>query len=84
MACALTPYRGIAYVDNKNKERFALEAVIRDGLKVGTQNHYLDGIPALFLASGLIKSPDVQDDRFKTPSDRVAIGPCWLSPSCVD
>jgi len=51
-----------------------MEAVIRDGLKVGTKNHYLDGIPALFLASGLLKSPDVQDDRFKTPSERIAIG----------
>ncbi|KAI9460145.1 hypothetical protein BJY52DRAFT_1186030 [Lactarius psammicola] len=74
MACALTPYRDITYVDNKNKERSALEVVIREGLKVGTKNHYLDGIPALFLASGLLKSPDVQDDRFKTPSERVAIG----------
>ncbi|KAF8272389.1 hypothetical protein EI94DRAFT_1769900 [Lactarius quietus] len=74
MACALTPYRGITYVDNKNKEHPVLEAVIHDGLKVGTKNHYLDGIPALFVASGLLKSPDVQDDRFKTPSERVAIG----------
>ncbi|KAH9177067.1 hypothetical protein EDB89DRAFT_2112495 [Lactarius sanguifluus] len=74
MACALTPYRGITYVDEKNKERSVLGAVIREGLKVGTKNHYLDGIPALFIASGLFKSPDVQDDRFKTPSERVAIG----------
>ncbi|KAH9075700.1 hypothetical protein EDB83DRAFT_2351855 [Lactarius deliciosus] len=74
MACALTPYRGITYVDEKNKERSVLGAVIREGLKVGTKNHYLDGIPALFIASGLLKSPDVQDDRFKTPSERVAIG----------
>lgn len=71
MACALTPYRGITYVDEKNKKRSVLEAVIREGLKVGTKNHYLDGIPALFIASGLLKSPDVQD---KTPSERVAIG----------
>jgi len=84
MACALTPYRGITYVDDKRKERSALEVVIREGLKVGTKNHYLDGIPALFLASGLLKSPDVQDDRFKTPSGRVAIGLCWSSPSYVD
>ncbi|KAH9043849.1 hypothetical protein EDB85DRAFT_2071073 [Lactarius pseudohatsudake] len=74
MACALTPYRGITYVDEKNKERSVLGAVIREGLKVGTKNHYLDGIPALFIASGLLKSPDVQDGRFKTPSERVAIG----------
>ena len=84
IACALTPYRGITYVDDKNKEHPALEAVIHDGLKVGTKNHYLDGIPALFAASGLLKSPDIEDDRFKTPSERVAIGPCQPSPSFVD
>jgi len=72
MACALTPYRGITYVDNKNKEHPALEAVIHEGLKVGTKNHYLDGVPALFVASGLLKSSDVQDDR--TLPERVAIG----------
>ncbi|KAI0307470.1 hypothetical protein B0F90DRAFT_1620979 [Multifurca ochricompacta] len=74
MACALTPYKGITYIDEKKKERPALEAVIREGLKVGTKNHYLDGIPALFLASELLKSPDIEDDRFKSPSERVAIG----------
>ena len=84
MACALTHYRGITYVDSKSKKHSAVEAVIRDGLKVGTQNHYLDGIPALFVASELLRSPDVQDERFKTPSERVAIGQCWLSPSSVD
>jgi tRNA nucleotidyltransferase (CCA-adding enzyme) len=75
MACALTPYRGITYVEKK-KERPALEAVIREGLKVGTKNHYLDGIPALFLASELLKSADIDDDKFRTPSERVAIGVC--------
>lgn len=83
MACALTHYRGITYVDNKSKEHSAVEAVIHDGLKVGTKNHYLDGIPALFVASGLFRSPDVQDERFKTPSERVAIGQCWSSSSSV-
>jgi tRNA nucleotidyltransferase (CCA-adding enzyme) len=73
MACALTPYRRITYIDKKKKERSAVDIVIREGLKIGTKNHYLDGIPALFLASELLKSPDVDDDRFKTP-ERVAIG----------
>ncbi|KAI0271652.1 hypothetical protein BC834DRAFT_967099 [Gloeopeniophorella convolvens] len=74
LACALTPYRGITYTDNKQKERPAVEAAIREGLKVGTKNHYLDGIPALFQAAELFKSPDLEDERFKTPSERVAIG----------
>lgn len=78
MACALTPYRGITYVDEKGKKRPALEAVIREGLKVGTKNHYLDGIPHLFFASVLLNSPDIEDDKFKTPSERIAIGLCRL------
>ncbi|KAI0286664.1 hypothetical protein BGY98DRAFT_1086711 [Russula aff. rugulosa BPL654] len=74
MACALTPYRGITYVDEKGKLHPAVEAVIREGLKVGTKNHYLDGIPALFFASGLFKSPDIEDEKCKSPSaERVAI-----------
>lgn len=74
MACALTHYRDITYVDDKSKQHSAVEVVIHDGLKVGTKNHYLDGIPALFVASGLFKPLNVQDERFKTPSERVAIG----------
>jgi tRNA nucleotidyltransferase (CCA-adding enzyme) len=76
MACALTPYRGITYVDEKGKLHPAVEAVIREGLKVGTKNHYLDGVPALFFASELFKSPDIEDEKFKSPSERVAIGLC--------
>ena len=74
MACALTPYRGITYVDEKGKLHPAVEAVIREGLKVGTKNHYLDGIPALFSASALFKSPDIENEKFKSPTERVAIG----------
>jgi len=48
--------------------------VIREGLKVGTKNHYLDGVPALFFASELFKSPDIEDEKFKSPSERVAMG----------
>jgi tRNA nucleotidyltransferase (CCA-adding enzyme) len=74
MACALTPYRGITYVDEKGKNRPAVEAVIREGLKVGTKNHYLDGVPALFFASEVLKAPGVEDDKPKTPSERAEIG----------
>jgi len=34
----------------------------------------LDGIPTLFAASELLKAPDIENDKFKTPSERVAIG----------
>ena len=76
MACALTPYRGITCVDEKGKLHPAVEAVIREGLKVGTKNHYLDGVPALFSASELFKSLDIdiKDEKSKSPSERVTIG----------
>jgi len=75
MACALTPYRGITHVDEKGKLHLAVETVIREGLKVGTKNHYLDGVPALFSASELFKSPDIEkDEEFRSPSERVEIG----------
>ena len=74
MACALTPYRGITYVDEKGKTRSAVEAVIREGLKVGTKNHYLDGVPALFSASELLKASGVEDNKLNTPSERAEIG----------
>jgi tRNA nucleotidyltransferase (CCA-adding enzyme) len=81
MACALTPYGGITYVDEKKRQRPALEAVIRESLKFGTKNHYLDGIPALFLASELLTWPDVDGDTFSVP-ERVAIGVCRSFSSC--
>ena len=74
LACALTPYTGILYEDGKKRERPAVEAAIREGLKIGTKNHYLDGIPALFIAAERLRSPIVGSDKFKTPSERVAIG----------
>ena len=64
------------YVDEKGKLHLDVEAVIREGLKVGTKKHYLDGIPALFSTSELFKSPDIKDEKFKSPSERVAIGLC--------
>ncbi|KIY45512.1 hypothetical protein FISHEDRAFT_76687 [Fistulina hepatica ATCC 64428] len=75
MACALTPYNGLMYQDKKKKNHLVAEHVIRESLKVGTQNHYLDGIPLLLSATKLAKSTVLNDEkRFKTPSERVAIG----------
>ncbi|TBU26378.1 hypothetical protein BD311DRAFT_762796 [Dichomitus squalens] len=54
LASALTPYRGLTYLQ-KGKERPAVEAVIREGLKLGAQYHYLDGIPALFSAADTLQ-----------------------------
>ncbi|KAI0320982.1 hypothetical protein OF83DRAFT_1101804 [Amylostereum chailletii] len=66
LACALTPYEGITYKDAKQRVRPAVEVAIREGLKVGTKNHYLDGIPALFDAAQLIRK------RFKSAYHHVA------------
>ncbi|KAI0638969.1 hypothetical protein C8Q77DRAFT_1078625 [Trametes polyzona] len=54
LAAALTPYRDLTYTQ-KGKIRPATEAVIREGLKLGAQYHYLDGIPALFSAAELLR-----------------------------
>jgi tRNA nucleotidyltransferase (CCA-adding enzyme) len=72
LAAALTLYRGITYSDAKNKKHPAVEAAIREGLKIGTQNHYLDGIPPLFAAADLLREPSLE--KFKGPMERVTIG----------
>lgn len=76
LGCALTPYRSITYVDAKQKQHLAVEAVIREGLKLGTQNHYLDGIPALFTSSALLqdKISEWHSGVSADIPERVAIG----------
>ena len=69
LAAILTPFLGIVYRDHKQKDHPLVEAVIRDSLKLGTQNHYLDGIPVLFAATQLIKA-QIMDDSL----DRVRLG----------
>jgi tRNA nucleotidyltransferase (CCA-adding enzyme) len=65
LAAALTPYKGVTYADHKGKTFPATEAVLRDGLKLGVQNHYFDGIPALFTAAALLAAPDASQTRVK-------------------
>ncbi|KZT22100.1 hypothetical protein NEOLEDRAFT_1157898 [Neolentinus lepideus HHB14362 ss-1] len=72
LASALTPFGGIIYTDAKGKQHPVVEAAIRECLKLGTQNHYLDGIPALFAAAETLRNPVLE--RFDKPSQRVAIG----------
>ena len=76
LAAALTPFRGIAYTDAKNKKRFAVETAVREGPKLGTQNHYLDGVVPLFTAAEMLKDPNLKDEKFNQPSERVALGLC--------
>ncbi|KAJ7630487.1 hypothetical protein FB45DRAFT_915676 [Roridomyces roridus] len=72
LAAALTPYMGLTYLDKKNKTQSAVECAIRESLKLGTQYHFVDGIPLLFTAAQVLKNPDLE--KFQTPSPRVALG----------
>jgi hypothetical protein len=68
LAAALLPHFGITYRDKK-RTYAAVECAVRESLKLGTQNHYLDGIPLLFEAAELFeKNPDL------SRSDRKEIG----------
>jgi tRNA nucleotidyltransferase (CCA-adding enzyme) len=70
----LTPYKYITYLDKKGKPQAVVDYIIRESLKLGTQNHYLDGTPLLFEASQLLNSPTFVDERDQKRSERVAIG----------
>jgi len=74
LASALTPFKGITYRDVKEKIHPAVEAVLRDGCKLGSQNNYLSGIPTLFSAAELLENPTLEGDKFKRRPERVAIG----------
>ncbi|KDQ20469.1 hypothetical protein BOTBODRAFT_100756 [Botryobasidium botryosum FD-172 SS1] len=77
LASALTPFKGISYKEKK-REPLAAEAVIREGLKIGNQNHYLDAIPALFQSTSMISSAVLSELLSISPGDprnpRAAIG----------
>ncbi|KAJ4471316.1 hypothetical protein C8J55DRAFT_521349 [Lentinula edodes] len=74
LAATLTPYLGVTYKDKKQREFPAVTYIIRESLKLGTQNHYLDGIPALFAASEILKNPDLNQEKYRQSSERVIIG----------
>lgn len=69
LACALTPYRHVTYTDAKEKVHLAVEAALREGVKLGVQNHYLDGIPALFASADLLQNPMIGGEK-----ERVRMG----------
>ncbi|KAG6866248.1 hypothetical protein C0991_006835 [Blastosporella zonata] len=74
LAAILTPYKSITYQDKK-KTPLAVEYIIRDVLKLGTQSHFLDGIPALFSSTSILENPVLSSERFTTnASQRVALG----------
>ncbi|KAH8086611.1 hypothetical protein BXZ70DRAFT_899809 [Cristinia sonorae] len=73
LACALRPFHGIAYQDKKKKTVPAVDAAIRESTKLGTQNHYLDGIPILFAAADRLRQPAIET-YIGSETERVSIG----------
>lgn len=69
LACALSPWRHVMYKDAKGRPHAAVEVVLREGLKLGIQSHYLDGIPALFAAADLLHNPQIGGEK-----ERVRMG----------
>jgi tRNA nucleotidyltransferase (CCA-adding enzyme) len=68
----LTPYRGLTCKEGKKqKDVSAVEAVVREGLKVGNRARYLDSMAPLFRAAALLSEPF--PDKF-TSSPRATIG----------
>ena len=78
LASYLLPFLHLTYKDQKGKTHEAVEAAIREGVKLGTQNHYLDGIPALFAATELLKTPTTESDVGNL-KERAKIGASFLN-----
>lgn len=72
LASALTPFKDVTYRNAKDKIHPGVEAVLREGCKLGNQNNYLSGIPTLFSAAKLLKNPTLE--RFNRHPERVTIG----------
>ncbi|CCA67451.1 related to tRNA nucleotidyltransferase [Serendipita indica DSM 11827] len=77
IASILTPFRGLTF-EQKKKSIPLVDSVIRDGLKLGGRNHYLDGIPHLFRSAELIR--EAFSTTFATES-RAEIGMLLRHPS---
>jgi len=73
LASMLNPFAHITYMDNKQRVHSATGIVLRESLKLGTQNHYLDGVPPLFSANQLLRSA-LHGEVLRFSSRRVALG----------
>lgn len=80
LAASFSSYSDATYVDQKKKTVPAISLLLRESLRLGTQHHFLDGIPALMAASGVLKNPG----RFDSPDQRVEIGEQQCLPSVSD
>ena len=74
LASFLLPYMSLTYTDKKKKVIPLVDAVIRETLKLGSQYHFLDGVPFLFGAIPTV--PDLLRDypSFEAATRRSSIG----------
>ncbi|KAJ9109817.1 hypothetical protein QFC20_003233 [Naganishia adeliensis] len=79
LACALVPCRG-GVVKDKKKEVSLMEAVIREGLKLG--NVDVNAVLRLFMAAGKLSKP--QYEGFEDATIRSKIGNLLRDPSIND
>ncbi|KAL1663557.1 hypothetical protein GGF50DRAFT_56688, partial [Schizophyllum commune] len=61
-----------------------VDCVIRECLKLGVQNHFLDGIPLLFSSAELLSTALKENERLTRVPDRLAIGQLLRHPSVHD
>lgn len=73
LASMLNPFAHITYTDNKRRVHSVTGIVLRESLRLGTQNHYLDGIPPLFSANQLLRSA-LNGEVLHSSSRRVVLG----------
>lgn len=72
LGAMLTPYGGLTCKEGKKqKEVSVVEAVVREGLKVGNRARYLDSMAPLFRAAKLLSKPS--PDKFES-SPRASMG----------
>ncbi|KAF9569830.1 hypothetical protein CPC08DRAFT_756809 [Agrocybe pediades] len=72
LAALLVPYIDKTYQDQKKKIQPIVASAIRDSLKLGSQNHYLDGVPTLFASLPIVKKH--LSDHQEVPLSRVKLG----------
>lgn len=77
LAAVLSPYTNVLYTPPKKKSTIpASEIVIREGLRLGLQNHYVDGVPSLLTSAELLKG--VSEEQFDGPRARSQIGTKYI------
>ncbi|KDN34609.1 hypothetical protein RSAG8_12308, partial [Rhizoctonia solani AG-8 WAC10335] len=68
---ALTPWRDMTYPQKKGYLP-VVEHNVKEGLKIGSQNHFIPSVPRLFAAHKRASKPSL--DKFEGPSQRALIG----------